>query len=129
MPPRDVLAHRCRSHAVEGVVGEGLGEVLVGVGAGEHVAEHVIRIGEVLHDVAGAGEDCGQAPGRGIEPLAGDDAVAGGLLDQPQLGVECVSDPADSSVGELKPSLFSTIIFNAHFSSSSSIQRYQYSQK
>src|SRR5712671_2859021 len=35
-------------HAVEGFVGESLGEVLVGVGAGEHVAEHVIRIGEVL---------------------------------------------------------------------------------
>jgi len=50
------------------VVGEGLGEVLVGVG-GEHVAEHVIRIGEVLHDIAGSGRDRSQAPGRGIEAL------------------------------------------------------------
>jgi hypothetical protein len=53
---RDVLAHLCRGHAVEGVVGEGLGEVvLVGVGAGEHVVEHIAGIGEVLHDVARGG--------------------------------------------------------------------------
>jgi hypothetical protein len=84
---RDVLAYRRRGNAIEVVVGEGLGEVLVGVGAGEHVAEHVIRIGEVLHDIAGAGQDRGQAPGLGIEALAGDDTVAGGLLGEPQLGI------------------------------------------
>ena len=56
------------------------------MGAAEHIAEHVIGIGEVLHDAAGTGEDRGQASGLGIEALPGDDAVAGGLLGEPQRG-------------------------------------------
>jgi hypothetical protein len=48
----------------------------------------IIRIGEVLHDIAGARQDRGQTPGRGIEAQAGDDAVAGGLLAQLQLGIK-----------------------------------------
>src|SRR5262249_34070992 len=85
--------HLRLGHAVNVVLGELLGEVLVGVGAGEHVAEHVIGIGEVLDDVAGAGEDRGQASGLGIEALAGGDAVTAGLLGGPQLGVARIRRP------------------------------------
>jgi hypothetical protein len=102
---RDVLAHLRRGQAVEDVVGEGLSEiVLVGIGAGEHIAEGVIRIGEVLDDVAGAGtgQDRIQASGVGIEALIGDDAVAGGLLGEMQLGVARIGGPVDppSQAGE-----------------------------
>ena len=86
------MAHRRRGDAIEGVPrvalkrarGQApvkvLGRVLVGVGAGEHVAEHVTGIGEVLDDIAGTGEDRGQALGLDVEALGSDDAVAGGLL-------------------------------------------------
>jgi len=92
---RDALAHRRRGDAIEGVIGKGLGKGLVGVGAGEHVAERVIRIGEVLNDIAGAGEDRRETPGGGIEALVCDDAVTGGLLGQVQLGIQRVRGPVD----------------------------------
>jgi hypothetical protein len=94
-----VLGHRRRLHAVEVVVGEGLVEVRVGIGAGQHVAEHVVGVGEVLDDVAGAGEDVHQPPGLGVEALGGDDAVAGGLLGQAQLGVARVRGPVGQPAG------------------------------
>jgi hypothetical protein len=39
---------------------------------GQYVAEHVIRKGEVLNDVAGADEDRRRAPDLGIEALGGE---------------------------------------------------------
>jgi hypothetical protein len=80
---------------VQAVVAERLGEALIGVGAAEHVAEHVVGIGEALHRAAAAGEDRGQPVGQRIEALGGDDAVAGGLLGEPQLGVARVRGPVD----------------------------------
>jgi hypothetical protein len=54
VPVQPILASRPPSGSDEftksshdGYLGECLGEVLVGVGAGEHIAEHGIRIGEV----------------------------------------------------------------------------------
>jgi hypothetical protein len=81
------------------VVGEGLGQALVGVGAGQHVAEHVVGIREVLDDVASAGQDRVEPPGGDIEALGGDDAVAGGLLDQVQFGVAGVRGPVGQAAG------------------------------
>jgi hypothetical protein len=62
---------------------EGLGEVLVGVGAGEHVADGVVGTGEALERVAVANEDRSQTVAQRIEVL-GADAVASGLLGEPR---------------------------------------------
>jgi hypothetical protein len=99
---RRVGGDRRRGEAVQIVVGQRLGEALVGIGAGEHVAEHVIGIGEALDRVATAREDRGEAVGEGIEALGGDDAVAGGLRKEPQLGIARVRGPINlGSAGDL----------------------------
>ncbi len=40
---------------VQRVIAEGLGQISVGIGARQRIAEQVIAIGQVLHRVAGAG--------------------------------------------------------------------------
>lgn len=89
----NVLAHRRGGYADEGVVDQRVGEAGTGVRAGEQVAQEVIVVGKILDRVAGPGQRRGQPASVGIEALVGDNAVAGGLLGEVQLGIKSVGGP------------------------------------
>jgi hypothetical protein len=77
------------------VNGERLGEVRIGVRAREQIAQGVVSIGEVLDDIAGAGEDRVEPLGCGLQGLVGDDAIAPGLLRQMQFRIARIRLPVD----------------------------------
>jgi hypothetical protein len=73
-------ADRGRGQPVDPIVGEALAEIGVGVAARERVTEQIVGETQILHRIADAGRNAGQAPGFRVEAVGGDKTIARGLL-------------------------------------------------
>ena len=87
------------SEAVEDIVGEGLEDVGDDVAARGEIADRIEGEGEIGDGVRDAGGDRGDEAAVLVEGPVGDDAVAGGLLEDAQLRVEDVGGPVGLARG------------------------------